>query len=107
MCCAQSCLTLCNPMDRSLPASSVHSPPGSRVRHFSAATCKPQQQPILTNHFSAATELFSALGHKDYGTGSSEAPEMTPNSFKGTESFCVLHFFDYRKKPSFSLCDLL
>ena len=33
MCCAQSCLTLCNPMDRSLPASSVHGDsPGKTTR---------------------------------------------------------------------------
>ena len=33
MCCAQSCLTLCNPMDRSPPASSVHGDsPGKTTR---------------------------------------------------------------------------
>ena len=39
LCCAQSCLTLCDPMDCSLPASSVHG--FSRQQYWSGLPCPP------------------------------------------------------------------
>ena len=126
---AQPCPTLCNPMDDSLPGSSVHRILQARIQEWVAIPfsrgssqptdwtrvsctgrrilcCKPHKQSILTNHFSPIyhfdlTEFFPVLRHKKLWYRSSSEP------LKQHQSVSTVHTYSISWWVKFLLLSLL
>ena len=126
---AQPCLTLCNPMDDSLPGSSVHRILQARLQEWVAMPCsrgssqprdrtrvsctgrqtlycKPHRHSILTNHFLpvyhfALVEFFPVLRHKGLWYWSSS------ESLRWHQSVPTMHTYSIFRWVEFLLLHLL
>ena len=113
----QPCLTLCNPMDDSLPDSSVHGILQARIQEWVAIPssrgssqptdwprvswtgrqilyCKPHKHSILTNHFLpiyhfALAEFFPVLRHKGLWYRSSSEPLKWHQSVSTVHTYSI------------------